>query len=139
VTDRRPNNPEEERHATGAGNAGAPPQPGPADSSSPPAPAHLPKTCASCGAPILWAQQLDKKGVRMWNEERKRWRSMPVDFQPTFNGNVQVFHRDGEGIVCRAFKDAASAPAGAILRTSHFVTCPNAKDHRSKQQHRRRT
>ncbi len=94
------------------------------------APVHEPKLCSSCSAPILWAQTLDRAGKRFRRDDDKGWKSMPVDFEPSPAGNVQVFHREGEGIVCRVFKDAASAPPGARLRTSHFQTCPQAAEHR---------
>lgn len=142
-------------HATGAGKAGSPPQPAAGETPAPAAaeetprpnspedagfltpeqraaaaPRHEPHACKSCGAPVLWAQTLDPRGERVPREDGKGWRAMPVDFAPTLEGNVQIFHRQGEGIVARVYRNAAAAPSGAILRTSHFVTCPNAKQHR---------
>ena len=95
-----------------------------------PARQHEPKKCASCPAPILWAQSLDDEGRRIWDEERKRFKSMPVDWEPVPTGNVVVWDRPGEGFVCRVLKKGETPPAGARLRTSHFATCPNAKQHR---------
>jgi hypothetical protein len=102
---------------------------------APAAPLHEPKTCTSCGAPILWAQvlQLDEHGrwSRVKNPDTGRMKSMPVDFQPDpLKGNVVLFHREAEGIVCRVLKQGEEPPPGARLRTSHFATCPNANQHR---------
>jgi hypothetical protein len=101
------------------------------------APVHVPKVCSSCPAPILWAQvlELDEAGrwSRVKNPETGRMKSMPVDFQPNPLGNVILFHREGEGIVCRVLKKNETPPPGARLRTSHFATCPNAKQHRRKR------
>ena len=120
-----------------------PPQPAPEPAANSPedlgyarpepaaAPRHEPKRCGSCGAEILWIQLLDDKGQRRRRDDG-RLASMPVDFAPTPDGNVQVFHRPGEGIVARVYRDAAHAPAGAILRKSHFATCVNAAQHRRK-------
>lgn len=141
---------EEERHEPSAGNAGAQeplPAAGAALPTSPAAvaaPRHEPKRCSSCSAGILWAQQLHLdedessptygKWLRVPRDDGRGWRSMPVDFTPDpLRGNVVIFDRPGEGIVCRVFRDAATARAAfptANLRTSHFVTCPNARQHR---------
>jgi hypothetical protein len=119
-----------EHHATGAEQAGPPPQPAGGDPAPPAAPHHEPKLCSSCSAPILWAATLDHEGNRIRRDDGKGWKSMPVDFQPSLEGNVQVFHREGEGIVARVFKNAAAAPPGARLRTSHHATCPQGKQWR---------
>jgi hypothetical protein len=100
---------------------------------TPTAPQCTPKFCSSCSAPIYWAQTLDDDGCRIWNEERKRFRSMPVDAAPSPAGNVVLFHRPGEGIVCRVLKKGEEPPPGAKLRTSHFATCVNAQHHRRKR------
>jgi hypothetical protein len=94
------------------------------------APRHAPRLCSSCSAPIYWAQLLDDAGQRVRRDDDKGWKSMPIDPEPSITGNVQVFHRPGEGIVCRVYRDRVHAPPGAILRTSHFATCPNASQHR---------
>jgi hypothetical protein len=127
----RTNN-EEVRHAPVAGKAGQPPQPGAGDvPPAPAAPRHQPRVCSSCSAPILWAQVLDDAGQRVRRGDDKGWKSMPVDFQPDpLKGNVVLFDRPGEGIVCRVLKKGEAPPPGARLRTSHFATCPNANQHR---------
>ena len=91
---------------------------------------HTPKTCGSCPAPILWAAVLDEQGQRIKNEDTGRFRSMPVDWEPTPRGNIVVYWREGEGFVCRTLKHGEQPAAGEKLRTSHFVTCPAAKKHR---------
>jgi hypothetical protein len=117
--DPRPNSPED---------LGARPPPSAA------APRHDPKVCSSCPAPILWAQilELDERGrwSRVKNPDTGRFKSMPVDFRPDPEGNVILFHRDGEGVVCRVLKNGEAPPPGARLRKSHFATCPNAARHR---------
>jgi hypothetical protein len=96
-------------------------------------PLHSPKFCASCRAPIFWAQILDEHGQRIFYEDargRRRVKSMPVDAEPSPRGNVILFHREGEGIVCRTLRRGEAVRFGERLRTSHFATCPNAKQHR---------
>ena len=107
---------------------------------------HTPKTCGSCPAQILWAAvlQLDDdfesptfgKWIRVKNEDTGRYRSMPVDWEPTPRGNIVVYWREGEGFVCRTLKHGEQPAAGEKLRTSHFVTCPNAPRHRKKKAQR---
>lgn len=93
---------------------------------------HEPRHCSSCSAPIVWAQTLGKDGKRVRRDDGKGWKSMPVDWQPSLEGNVQLFDRPGEGIVCKVYRNPAAAPPDAKLRTSHFATCPNATTHRKK-------
>lgn len=61
---------------------------------------------------------------------------MPVNYQPSLDGNVQVWDRHG-GIVGRVYRDAAHAPAGARLRRAHWADCPDAPKHRNKGRSRR--
>jgi len=65
--------------------------------------------CRSCGAQIEWT--LTAKGRRM-----------PLDVDERADGNLVVddAHR------------AVSVPAGTGNRTSHFATCPNAGEHRTR-------
>ncbi len=93
------------------------------------APLHAPHVCKSCSAPIFWAQLLDEAGRRV-RTESGRMKAMPVNAQPDPAGNVVLFHREGEGIVCRVLRRGEEPPPGARLRTSHFATCPNANQHR---------
>lgn len=71
--------------------------------------------CKSCGAPILWAST-------------HRGRSMPVDLVPTAAGDFVSFVRKGK-VEVEKF-DARYHDQAAPRRTSHFATCPNAKEHR---------
>jgi hypothetical protein len=102
-------------------------------------PAHTPRLCSSCAQPIYWAQILvavtdPRDGAPAWvrskNEDTGRYKSMPVNHQPDPDGKVVLFHRPGEGIVCRVLKKGEAPPPGTKLRTSHFATCPNARQHR---------
>lgn len=77
-------------------------------------------TCRSCGAEVIWTVTA-ATGSRM-----------PVDVQPTEDGNV-VLAPDPKGPPI-----AYAAPVGALLieeddgtrYTSHFATCPHADTHR---------
>jgi hypothetical protein len=60
--------------------------------------------CRSCGAEIVWAAT-------------NRNTYMPVDIQPTADGNVEL-QPDGNCIVYRG-------PIHRPLHLSHFVTCPD--------------
>lgn len=73
-----------------------------------------PDTCRSCGTPIEWAT---------WPTSGK---AMPVDLAPDPNGKLVViagklkFYTDDDAKLHRD------------RRTSHFATCPSAKEHRKK-------
>ena len=82
---------------------------------------HLPKSCSSCSAPIYWAQLPSKKSV-------------PVDVEPTPDGNILLFDRDGS-VQARVLKKGEEPPPGAKRRLSHFVTCPHAAKHRKIGRH----
>lgn len=71
--------------------------------------------CRSCGARIIWAETLTEK-------------RMPVDAEPTPDGNVSLEPR--EGFAPLATVNAPLFAAG--LRKSHFATCPNAGQHRKR-------
>ena len=92
-------------------------------------PVHDPTACRSCGANIIWGQLLDANGQRQKKPDG-RIKAIPIDFDPVPNGNVLVFERPGEGIVCRMLHKGEAPPAGARLRVSHFSTCPQAQQHR---------
>ena len=81
------------------------------------APLHLPKACASCRAPIFWAQLPSGK-------------SMPVDAAPTPDGTVLLFHTAKGSLRAHVLKKGEAYHLGAPRRTSHFVTCPQAQKHR---------
>jgi hypothetical protein len=94
---------------------------------------HEPKLCGSCRAKILWAAILGEGGQRIRNDDTGRFRSMPVDWEPSPHGNVVVYWREGEGFVCRTLKLDEQPREGEKLRTSHFYSCPNAPQHRKKK------
>ena len=74
--------------------------------------------CRSCGQAIRWVQT--EKG-----------RPMPLDFMPTPDGNVTIeTNESGRGPVVKVWGDPTAIPAGRQRFVSHFVTCPNAKEHR---------
>ena len=89
----------------------------------------------TCQAPIVWART-------------KTGKLMPVDAEPSADGNVQVYVRQGivhakvltsaEAEWVAAFAKTLFAAVGGVdpvpvLRTSHFVTCSRAADWRSKR------
>lgn len=79
--------------------------------------------CRSCNAEIFWC--VTAQGKRM-----------PIDAAPSAHGNVDVFECPETGTdMCRVLSASdieGWPPEGGPLYTSHFVTCPNAKQHRSK-------
>lgn len=78
-------------------------------------------TCRSCNAPILWA--ITPKGRRM-----------PLDPEPTPEGNLRLTPiPDRTPLVGKPLtgEDLEAAQAsGEPLHTSHFATCPDARQHR---------
>lgn len=114
--------------------AAAPPASGPSSSDDrrgEGAPRHEGSLCRSCSARILWAQLLDEAGERQKKSDGKM-KAIPIDFEAVADGNVVVFHRPGQGIVCRVLKRGELPPPGARTRVSHFATCVNAAKHRKK-------
>lgn len=69
-------------------------------------------TCSSCKAPIIWT--LTEKGRRM-----------PVDAQKVIGGNIRL-ENDPDGTAPRAVYVGPNA--GDYV--SHFVTCPDSREHR---------
>ena len=69
-------------------------------------------TCTSCGASTMWVKTTSGK-------------SMPLDPQPVVNGNVYI---DGATGLAHVRK-----PDGAMGFRPHFVTCPNADQHRKQK------
>ncbi len=55
---------------------------------------------------------------------------MPLDPEPSPNGNIALVN--GVAVVFKDREAAALAGMDATLYTSHFVTCPGAKEHRKK-------
>jgi hypothetical protein len=70
--------------------------------------------CRDCNAEIIWAITTNDK-------------LMPVDVEPTDNGNVELA---GRGRTPRATIHAQPPIIPIGLRLSHFVTCPNAEARR---------
>lgn len=83
-------------------------------------------SCSSCGADVIWCTTTKGK-------------SMPVDKEPVDTGNLILEHGAGvpKAIVVgdRGVFDlddnGGGAPAPRYV--SHFVTCPNAQEHRGKR------
>lgn len=80
--------------------------------------------CRSCDAPVRWAVS------------RTTGKRLPLDPAPTPNGNlgiVEAYQQDGQPMSTPV---VAVNPTRALTNyryLSHFVTCPNADDHRSKR------
>ncbi len=73
-------------------------------------------TCRSCGAPIRWAKTAAGK-------------RMPLDVEPTRDGNVQLGWVGGEQVAIVLTREADRAGClvdGIPLYLSHFVTCPDS-------------
>lgn len=74
--------------------------------------------CNSCGAAIEWAIS-DKTGKRM-----------PLDAETSDRGTIRAFTPIGQPeVYCRVIPKR-ERERGELLYTSHFATCPNAKQHR---------
>lgn len=74
------------------------------------------ETCRSCPAVIVWAVT-------------ERGKAMPVDAVPCAAGNVALVAREGRAPLAKVLGVAARF-GRTDLHTSHFVTCPNASQHR---------
>jgi hypothetical protein len=73
-------------------------------------------TCSSCRARIIFARTVHGK-------------VMPVDAEPCEDGNVELL-MEADGVHALVH---AQPPLGAPpLHLSHFATCPQASDHRSR-------
>lgn len=68
--------------------------------------------CRSCGAALLWATT-------------EAGRTMPLDAEPTPTGDFVIYG-------ATAVKIPRGGTADPPRYTSHFVTCPNAAQHRRK-------
>lgn len=74
--------------------------------------------CRSCPATIRWV--ITSSG-----------RKMPLDPMPVDDGNVLITDETLENLpVARVLLKNDTPPAGVVRYVSHFVTCPNAKEHR---------
>jgi hypothetical protein len=72
------------------------------------------KNCGSCGAPIFWAATTNNK-------------LMPVDAEPSDDGNIQIVARDRGGTPYVVVHSQPPMHA-ETLYFSHFVTCPDAEN-----------
>jgi hypothetical protein len=70
--------------------------------------------CRSCGASITWALTVNGK-------------RMPVDAEPSENGNVELI-TDGRYVL--AVVHSQPPMISKPLHVSHFVSCPDADEHR---------
>jgi hypothetical protein len=78
-----------------------------------------PATCSSCLAPIRWVLTLGDK-------------RMPLDVDPHPDGNVVIITTP-EGDVRGRVLTGEHLPAQDTAYRAHFVTCPNAADHRRRR------
>jgi hypothetical protein len=75
-------------------------------------------TCRSCQAEILWVVTTNG-------------RRMPLDVEPDpVNGRFVKTRVEGEDKIVRFVKDKDLAENTKTLYSSHFQTCPNAREHR---------
>jgi len=75
------------------------------------------KKCGSCQAPIVWART---------DHDRR----IPLDAEPAPAGNFIVSSDRGGGDPLAIYVGKVATPADTLRYVSHFVTCPNAKQHR---------
>ncbi len=83
----------------------------------------VPGTCSSCQAPLWWV--LTEGGRRM-----------PLDPDPTPQGNVIVTGQDARPPVVKVLGGSPLAQArasGRDMYTSHFATCPSAEQRRDRR------
>lgn len=77
--------------------------------------------CSSCQAPIVWCTTYET-GARM-----------PVDPDPVIGGNVRILDPDRNPPLAKvtgAAIDLFDERDDGTRYVSHFVTCPNAAEHR---------
>lgn len=76
-------------------------------------------TCKSCGAEVLWVKLVPLN------------RPNPLDPTPTRQGNIRMLGmRKAVARVLGKAELADAELASEELYTSHFATCPNARQHR---------
>lgn len=73
--------------------------------------------CRSCRRPITWA--ITRNGKRM-----------PMDAVPVDDGDWRIELVDGERRIVRIVPGGPELDPGVERYSSHFVTCPNADEHR---------
>lgn len=55
---------------------------------------------------------------------------MPLDAEPSADGNVQLVGPHEAAVVLAGLDLYAAQQAGEVLYVSHFATCPHAANHR---------
>lgn len=76
--------------------------------------------CRSCRRPLLWLRTGGGK-------------HMPVDPDPVLGGNLLADTRRGTVEVVHEQARIDAEERGEPLYVSHFVTCPNADEHRQRR------
>lgn len=76
--------------------------------------------CRSCGAEVLWVKLVPTNRLN------------PLNPTPTRGGNIRMLGTRKAVARVLGKVELAESLATEELYTSHFVTCPNAKQHRSK-------
>jgi hypothetical protein len=69
--------------------------------------------CRTCNMPIIWAVT-------------SRLRDMPVDAEPSPDGNIRLEVREGQIQPMARVLSVAEQFGKKSLRKSHFATCPQA-------------
>lgn len=72
--------------------------------------------CKSCGASVRWVTMPGGK-------------SMPIDTQPSADGNV-FLHSDGVRAAVLKADELAALPPDTLRYKSHFATCSHPERHR---------
>jgi len=76
----------------------------------------------------LWAKVLAPDGtIKMKSPEKAQW--MPVDYQPTVDGNVILYQRAGD-LVAKVLKQGEQPGPDEKRRFAHHKTCPKASEFR---------
>lgn len=75
-------------------------------------------SCKSCGAPVIWVSLLPAK------------RTAPLDRETSITGNIRMLGTRNAVAEVVKKTDLEAERAKGPLYTSHFATCPNAKQHR---------
>lgn len=79
-----------------------------------------PATCASCGAPIVWAETVNGH-------------PMPVDAEARTDGNITLIERETLPPVALYGKVTQPELGDPPRYVSHFATCPQATQWRRRQ------
>ena len=76
-----------------------------------------PSVCRTCKAPVRWAATA-------------AGRAIPLDPEPNPDGNLWLDARGVAHNIARLTDDEQAEIAGDPLYIAHFVTCPDAAQHR---------